>query len=366
MIRLPMIRRAPQGSDREVAIHWIAREVEGVLSPEDAQGLEAWLDGEPGRRMAYEQARQAVGAANLHSAHPEMMALRQEALAALPARRESILPYGAAAAAVLAAAVLGLGWMGLRPNVDPAVSRIEAVARSVAPALDPRVALYSTRVGERSSVTLPDGSVATLNTDTQLKIAYTDGERGVRLVRGQALFQVAKNRRVPFRVYAADRRITAVGTTFDVRVERGKVRVALVEGVVSVASDPPKPSGRAPAVPLQQVVMTAGEVLEAAPASTMSVRSGDAQGATAWRAGLVSFRAASLAEAVAEINRYTDRPLSIADPSIAGYRITGVFRTGDPERFARAAAEVLPVSVEVSADGSMILARDTKKTSPGE
>lgn len=358
MMRLSMSKPRPEGGPREVAVHWLSREVEGRLSPEDAEGLRDWLAADPSHSEVYERARSAVEAPRFHSAHPDMMALRQEALAAL---KESPAPrwrYAAAAAGVMGAVVLGAGWVGLRPNTEPSVSRIEAVARSALPALNPNAAIYSTKVGERVSVTLPDGSVATLNTDTVLKIAYTGAERGVRLVQGQALFEVAKHKPAPFRVYAGDRRITALGTTFDVRLDRGKVKVALIEGIVRVAAPSTVSAAEAP---LQQVVMTAGEILEATPASTMTVRPGDAANAAVWRAGVVSFRATPLAEAVAEVNRYTENPLTIADPSIAGYRITGVFRTGDPGRFANSVAEVLPVSVENSPDGSKTLVRDEKK-----
>ena len=87
----------------------------------------------------------------------------------------------------------------------------------------------------------------------------------------------------------------------------------------------------------------------------MTVRTADVSAQTSWRSGVVVFKAATLAEAVAEVNRYTDRPVALADPSIAAYRVTGVFRTGEPDRFARSVAEVLPVEVQAQADGSLVL-----------
>ena len=186
-----------------------------------------------------------------------------------------------------------------------------------------------------------------------LKVAYSDNERGVRLLRGQALFDVAKNKRVPFQVYAGDRRITAVGTVFDVRLVGERVKVALVEGVVTVVRVAPAAS---PAPP-QQVTMTAGEVLEAPPAAAMIVRTADIGRAVSWKDGVVVFDDQPLAEAVAELNRYTNRQVTLAEPSIGAYRVSGVFRTGDPERFAEAMAEVFPLDVEHRPDGSAELKR---------
>ncbi len=333
----------------EQAVRWLAMEDEGGMTPEQDAALRAWLAADPANAEAYERAREAVLTPARYSAHPEMMEMRRSALAALSARpRRSRLV--AAAAAVAALAVLGAGWAMLWPDTRPTVSRLEEAAGPLIPALNPNAAIYRTAVGERASVTLPDGSVALLNTGSLLKVAYTGRERGVRLVRGQALFEVAKNKDRPFQVYAGDRRITAVGTTFDVRLDAGRVRVALVEGVVRVAR---VAAPKAP--PAQQVEMTAGELLEAEPTAPMTVKAADVALQTSWRSGVVVLKATSLAEAVAEINRYTDRPVALADPSIAAYRVTGVFRTGDPARFAQSVAEVLPVEVRAADDGSLVL-----------
>lgn len=345
-------RHTGAAEPHEQAIDWLAREDEGCLTPEEQAQLQAWLDADPDRPALYERVRGAVGAPNRYSAHPQMMEMRSAALAAL-GQRPRRSAWVAAAAAAVAFVVLGTGWAALWPDTNPNVSRLEQAAAPLTPALNPNAAIYRTAVGERTSVKLPDGSVAILNTDSVVKVAYTGRERGVRLVRGQALFQVAHNKRAPFQVYAGDRRITAVGTTFDVRLDRQKVKVTLVDGVVRVARVARTVSPSAP--PAQQVTMSAGELLEAGPTAAMTVRPADVAAQTSWQSGQLVFKSATLAEAVAEVNRYTDRPLAIADPAIAGYRVTGVFRTADPARFAAAVTEVLPVEVQAEKDGSLTL-----------
>jgi len=341
-------RNAKQ-NPRETAIDWLAREREGRLAPDQQAALKAWLEADPAHADAYARARAAVEAPGRYAAHPELMDMRASALAAMKERPRYPRMIAAAAAVVMAVTALGGGWVALSPSTSPSVSRLQQAAAPILPTLNPNAAIYRTAVGERTSVTLPDGSVAILNTDTLLKVAYTGHERGVRLVRGQALFEVAHNKRVPFQVYAGDRRVTAVGTMFDVRLDAKRVKVTLVEGVVRVAALTSKP-----AAPAQQVTMTAGEELQASPAA-MTVKTADVAAETSWKSGVVVFKAETLAQAAAEVNRYTDRPVRLADASLADYRITGVFKTGDPDHFAQAVTEILPVRVEPQSDGSLVL-----------
>jgi len=78
---------------------------------------------------------------------------------------------------------------------------------------------YATRIGERSTIRLADGSVVTLDTASRVSLDLTTANREVHLLGGQANFEVAKDKARPFVVYAGDRRITAVGTAFDVRLD---------------------------------------------------------------------------------------------------------------------------------------------------
>lgn len=333
-------RQNPQQDIQEIAALWVVREDEGRLGADGHAALEAWLAEDPAHEAAYGAAREACDAAARHAADPAMMQLRAAALAAGPARGASL--WRMAAGIVAGVLVLSSGLATVTAVKAPAASRIGAVAASFAPTLPAGSALYRTAVGERSTVVLPDGSIATLNTDSVLKVAYNDSERGVRLLKGQALFEVAHNKRTPFQVYAGDRRITAVGTVFDVRLQGERVKVALVEGVVKVASV----SKPAPQVPREQVTMTAGELLDAPPTAVMTVRTADTKRATSWREGVAVFDDVPLADAVAEMNRYTTHPVVLADARIGAWRVSGVFKTGDPERFAQSMAEVFPLTID--------------------
>jgi transmembrane sensor len=59
----------------------------------------------------------------------------------------------------------------------------------------------------------------------------------------------------------------------------------------------------------------------------------------------------SLAEAVAQMNRYSRRPITLAgDPRLATLRISGVYRAGDSEGFAQAVAALHGLSVQPDSD----------------
>jgi transmembrane sensor len=345
----------------EIAADWVLRQEAGALPEGEQDRFAAWLAEDPAHVEAYEDAIWALDAAARHAADARIREMREAALAARhdrPARRWLWSIGGGAIAASLAAF-----WVLVSQQAPPAAAPVLTAAPITAepnapasgmaaprPAATVYRAAYQTAVGERLVVTLPDGSVATLDTDSRLSVAYTDAERGIRLLRGQALFEVAHGRSQPFRVRAAGQEIVAVGTMFNVRLQGSRVEVALVEGVVKV-----RPVSAMAADTAREVTMRAGDRLDAGPSGPVAVRGAEVARLVAWRGGELVFNDTRLADAVAEINRYTTRPIELRDPAIGVLRISGVFRTNDPERFSQAMSEVLPVEVGHRADGGPIL-----------
>ncbi|HUE79649.1 MAG TPA: FecR domain-containing protein [Sphingomicrobium sp.] len=278
--------------------------------------------------------------------------MREAALAKAPQRPSYRL--AAAMSGIAAAAAGALLWLGVATNpVDGPVGPRGADMRSASVENGIyHTGIYHTGIGERSAILLPDGSLATLDTDSELQVNYSRSERAVILAKGQALFEVAEGKPLPFQVYAGDQRITAIGTTFNVKLHGGQVRVSMVEGVVKVRpTKPPKDRG----APVQELTLRAGESLVAGASLPATVQSVDTSQVATWRGGMIVFEDEKLSEAIAEINRYTNKPIRLADASVGEYRVTGVFKTNDPARFARAMSEVFPVEVERRADGSAVL-----------
>jgi len=344
----PFPRRSPFSGIHEIAAAYVLREQSGQNRIEDQQRLTEWVEANPEHLKAYEAARRICAVVAQNAAHPDIMAMRSAALSAQPPQRAS---HHRLIAAGLAASAVGLGYLMLVQPQNPARMPAHVAMAPAAPAkettISPNRAIYRTQTGERSSVALADGSAILLDTDSAVEVAYTDTERGVRLVRGQALFKVAKHQPLPFRVHAGSRIITAVGTEFDVRLcgspDTPTVRVALLEGAVNVTN--------ANRISLETASMVAGEVLQAAPSAPMRVRPGDPELLTSWRTGVLVFNDRRLGEAVEEMNRYTTHPIVLADESSRDLRVSGVFNTSDPEHFAETIAETFSLRLNRHQDG---------------
>ena len=220
---------------------------------------------------------------------------------------------------------------------------------------------YATAVGEKTAVTLPDGSVVTLNTDSVLRTRADRDRRLVYLDKGQAFFRVAKNARRPFIVHAAGRTVTAVGTAFDVRVDARRFEVTLVEGKVRVEA-PAAPPARGPAAssgeptPVRATEMLAGDQFVAADPRHWSVSQTDTGRETAWLSGRLKFQGEPLGEVAEEFNRYSERKIVVADPALARRPISGTFQATDEEAFVQALQVAGLAQVSARSDAEITIA----------
>lgn len=277
---------------RQEAAEWYFRRDAGALSAEEDAQFQLWF-AVPAHRRAYEE-----------------LAATWAALGTIP-RTKTPLPArppvwrgrtGLAGAALAAAIVLALiipqsGWF-LLWQADAA-----------------------TAIGETREVTLADGSIVTLNTDSAIAIAYDTSERRIRLLRGEALFTVAKDAGRPFTVETQGGTAQALGTAFTVRDEDDGATVAVVESRVAV---------RYPANAAGTVTVSPGEAVSYAHGRLGPVEPVDIDELTAWRRGKLIFVDRPLGEVIDELNRYHRGRLQIIDPAIRSHRVSGVFSTGDP------------------------------------
>jgi len=328
-------RRVPMDPD-EGALWWATlRQSDPARFKAEQAAFEAWLD-VPAHAGAWARIDRRIAQVGRFASMPELRDLRR---AALEAARRPHMPSGYRwlGAGLLAASVALLAvWIA----APPARLGIPAVASGTAESAPQR---YSTQVGERREVLLKDGSRITLNTASVIEVRYTAARRDVHLLDGQALFHVAKEIHRPFVVSAGDRIITAVGTTFDVKLGRnGGVDVMLVEGRVDV--DAVRPVGWARLVPaLGRERLVAGRHLQVSPGGDVSVAVRDGERATAWDRGLLIFRGERIADAVAEINRYAQVPLLVEDARILDLEVSGVFPTAGSEDFVAALEAFYPI-----------------------
>jgi transmembrane sensor len=331
----------------EAAVYWVLRHDRQDLTAADRSHFDAWLDAGEANAQAYRKANGVWDVFENSDADPHLAALRQTALATGPERKRWLPAAGVGIAASIVGAVAVLSGQFTTPSHVPG-----PVTVAQAPAEPANAIRHATEKGQKRVVRLPDGTRVTLNTDTMIALAFTPGTRRVRLTRGQALFEVAHDASRPFMVEAADRRITALGTVFEVRLDPGRMKVVLVEGRVVVdhaaaATDLPV---------LQPTILRPGQELVAELGVAQRVRAVDVGSELMWREGYVSFDDTTLASAVVEMNRYTVAPIRIGDGGVAQMRISGVFRTGDADRFAALVAELLPVRIDHQTDGGVVIA----------
>jgi transmembrane sensor len=216
--------------------------------------------------------------------------------------------------------------------------------------------VYETRIGEQKHVTLSDGTVAFLDTDTRLREQYTNALRAVELDRGRVDFRIKSDMRRPFLVEAAGQRILADRTTLDVRRDGDRVSVVLIEGratVLAVAH-----------AERQRLALEGGERAIVAENVTPRIDRPNLAPLLAWQYGQAMFESESLAAAAAEMNRYSTIRLVVDDAAIANLKLSGVYRVGDNIAFARSVSQLLPVIIEHYPD-HIELVRDESRMPEG-
>jgi transmembrane sensor len=330
---------------REVAAEWHDRVTRDKVTHETRVAFSQWLDASAENRDAYEAVERTWARVSAAGNDPNILALRHEAALRLqrkPSRPKPILQ--------LAAGVAGLLLFG---GFFLALSGAPIVDSFLGPGAS---GTYATQLGERLAVTLSDGTQVTLNTNSSLRVAFTGAERRVDLLRGQALFEVAKNPTRPFVVQTPNRRFVAVGTAFDVRLDGEEVRVTMLEGTVRVEHPPaPDSDGRLDAGPDEITLLTAGEQLIVDQKQSDRVQVADAERVTSWRRGQVIFEDSRLEDAVSELNRYSATRIVLQDPDLAELRISGAFATGRPAVFVQAMTAYFPLSANPQPDDTIVL-----------
>jgi transmembrane sensor len=319
----------PRTSSQEIddqAAAWAARIDAGDLEPVEEARLDAWLAADPRHLGAFGKAKAVLihtERARAFGPNFDLEALATRSKDTRRLSRRGALWLGGIAASAGAISVFGGAslWLG-------------------------RQRAYTTQIGQTQVVPLEDGSVVTLNTDTQISVHFTPSTRLVRLVRGEALFDVAKNRKRPFIVTADGTSVRAVGTSFTVALlPEQPVQVLVREGVVEVKR-PDQPT----AAPVRVPANTRAVAPKDAPITAQKVASAEVTRALSWRVGRLAFEGESLAEAVAVFSRYSETHIVLDDPAVARKTITGLYVSNDPVGFANAVALSLDLHSELRGD----------------
>jgi transmembrane sensor len=220
---------------------------------------------------------------------------------------------------------------------------------------------FRTALGEQRSVLLADGSRLTLNTASTIDVNLQRGRREVRLVRGEALFEVAHDAARPFVVRAGNALLKDVGTQFNVDMRSNGTTVTVVEGQVAVDSGSPRESAGARAGheagdTVGALILRANDRVVVTPAGIGTPQRGvNVAASVAWTQRQLMFEHRPLSEVAEEFNRYNKDRIDIDSAELQRQEVTGVFEAKDPASFVAFLSSIPGVEIREGANGTHIV-----------
>ncbi len=301
----------------EEAAFWVARMQSSDATEADHTAFQEWLASRPSHSHAYEEMRSLWG---------DM----RDVQIALPVDRKRHVSGRTVAMSIGVICLLGLAALSIQ--------QIGVVDRLRAD--------YYTTVGETRVVTLDDGTQVTLNTDAAIQAQYTDRERRIVLLRGEAFFDVTKNQQRPFIVESNGWTAKAVGTHYSVRAETGALpqQVQVEEGQVEVATQ------------TGATLLGAGDVVTRDVDGKLLRSRQDVANNTAWREGKLVFSGQPLSEVLEVLARYRHGRIMVLDERAARLNVSGIFDLKDTDQALRILEADLPVAV-TRLSGMMVIVR---------
>ena len=310
---------ANQEIDNQAA-DWAARRDLREQSAEEEAGFEAWLAADSRHLGAYGRAEAVLCRLERLNRATSEPSENERPTSRIWNRRRAIMAGGVAACLL---ATLGVAYrFGNKAQQE----------------------MFATEIGQMKEIVLKDGSIVSLNTDTRIQVQFTKDTRNIRILHGEVLFDVAKNKLRPFIVTAGDTQVRAVGTSFAVSMlPQRPVEVWVKEGVVELR--------RADAALLMREPIRAKANIKAvapagAPIVTVTVPEEKLARSLAWQGGRIALDDQPLEDAAKEFSRYSEVRITV-DPAVSSKTVTGLFASNDPIGFAKAAASALKLQWEV-------------------
>ncbi|MFT4925914.1 MAG: transmembrane sensor [Phenylobacterium sp.] len=316
------------------ASDWIAKLDRG-LSGQEKKSLQQWLAADPENTVVLLEVAKLWDKmddlARLSDIFPEAAVNKTYNNAHQTSKSRWIGGIAASFAMALTLAVYQVGF-----QADPAApSTLQPSSAIVAMQTS-----YQTDVGESNTINLPDNSKIVLNTNSFVQVKYTDKARFIELLRGEMHIEVAHDTTRPLNVIAGGKIIQAVGTAFNVEVRNKLVELIVTDGKVRVASQKNASLNADVAamekrLPVGTMAISKGEKvdLDISGQSAEKVVKLDAlqiAESLSWRHGNLIFRGESLADAMAEISRYTQIEFELSDDEkLRQVQVAGMFKTGD-------------------------------------
>lgn len=329
------------------AASWDARLRSHDSTPAERDRFAAWLKEDTRNRECFDRLQAALSLLRKSADHPQLRGLRESARMLERHSARYRLFGRLAMIAGLTAIVVGAVFWQMQGHSLFSRMADAPLAQRIATFSSNGNDAWSTDTGGWKHIALPDGSTITMSASSRLEAKFLVNERRIRLLAGHALFRVSKNPARPFIVTAGQGTVTALGTTFDVRLSPDDLRVTLVEGRVAVKT---LHEFSGPSV----VELTPSQQFEMIGSAAPTVRHVNAVAETAWAAGQVLFADASLPDAVAQMNQYSKKQI-IAGPELSEFRVNGMFRAGNQDSFVGAVTSYYPIDARQDSSGRIVL-----------
>lgn len=314
---------------------WFGRIQADELDDQTRAQFESWLNASLAHRAAFERAHAVwsligqsdrieawVRELDLSSVAPTD-ARRSRSQAVLTTRRIAI---GAALAASVA---LVLSVVRFHPS-------------------QPEPQRFVSAIAETRTVPLDDGTVLTLAGSSEVKVAFTDEQRRVELIKGSVFFDVERNTDWPMTVTAADTQVHVVGTAFGVRYGSRDVRVAVTKGKVVVSGSDVS----------AKIALVAGEQATAdLRGRVISQGDADIEAELAWIKGRFVYDGARLIDVIDDINRYRVKKIELEGEQVSNIRITTSFGADQIDPFLAGLPLAYPVQLSDSLDKTVLSMR---------
>ena len=356
--------RVEKQSIQEQAAYWYVLLESSDCTSKQRELFKQWKNQSEAHRQAFAKVESSNNFVEHRLVDPIFTQMTQEALeqSKTSLRNSRWLKFSAVAAIITLA--VGFSFFGGYWPTNNGMPSTDFVQSQSELNKNAQTRIYKSAIGQRSTIDLADGSAVTLNTNSRIEVVFSAQQRAIKLTQGQAYFDVAKDIHRPFVVEAGDKRVVALGTAFEVKLDQAKaVQVTLVEGKVAVddvASENIKEAiqrVREQSSESKAVQLLPGDRLIAKPQqSAQIIRLDNANESTSWRDGRLVYRREAILNVIQEMNRYTNQKITLADDNkVKQVQVSGVFRTGNPALFLKALTRMHPLEMQRTGLNEVIL-----------
>ena len=231
--------------------------------------------------------------------------------------------------------------------------------------------ILRTEIGQQTRFSLSDGSRVKLNTNSIVKVNFSKNNRLLTLVKGEANFNVTKDKSRPFTVTVGEKSFTALGTIFNLqKTSNDNMELVVTEGNVLITKSN-KPLNKNTNVvsalskeELSGVLITSGEMATIQnnnQTSNQKISFEEVQRKLAWQQGMLVFSGETLDEALIEISRYTTTKFELNGDGLTNIKVAGYFKANDIDGLLTSLSTNFNIQFEKMNNNSIRLSLNTQK-----